>query len=205
MHHPRAGRGSARARSALLLMLFGLIAAAATHGAADARAAEAAGGTTVLDRTMKRLDGSEQNLADYKGKVVLVVNVASKCGLTPQYDGLEALYRRYKDKGFVVLGFPANDFASQEPGTDKDIAEFCRSTYGVEFPMFSKITVKGAGMHPLYQELTSQPPPIGGEVKWNFQKYLLDRSGKVVAKFEPQVNPEDPSLVQRVEQLLSQG
>lgn len=162
-------------------------------------------GSSVLDRTMKRLDGSEQNLADYKGRVVLVVNTASKCGLTPQYDGLEALFRKYRDRGFVVLGFPANDFLGQEPGSDAQIAEFCRSTYGVEFPMFSKITVKGDEMHPLYRELTSQPPPIGGPVKWNFQKYLLDRNGNVAAKFDPQVTPEDPALVKKLEDLLGQS
>ena len=191
---------------ATLALFLGVLAASALRAAEAASAATpAAGGTTVLDRTMKRLDGNEQNLADYRGKVVLMVNVASKCGLTPQYDGLEALYRTYKGKGLVVLGFPANDFAGQEPGTDKDIAEFCRSTYGVEFPMFSKITVKGDGMHPLYKELTSMPAPIGGDVKWNFQKYLLDRKGRVVAKFEPQVKPDDPALVKKVEELLAQA
>lgn len=167
--------------------------------------ASAEGGKSVLDRKMTRLDGTEQDLADYKGQVVLMVNVASRCGLTPQYDGLEALYRKYKTRGLVVLGFPANDFAGQEPGTDKEIADFCRSTYGVEFPMFSKIAVKGDAIHPLFKELTSQPAPVGGDVKWNFQKYLLDRSGKVVAKFDPQTKPEDPALVQKVEELLSQG
>ncbi len=193
--------------AATLVLLLGFLPAGALRAAEAASAATAAatGGTTGLDTTMKRLDGGEQNLADYRGKVVLRVNVASKCGLTPQYDGLEALYRTYKDKGLVVLGFPANDFAGQEPGTDKDIADFCRSTYGVEFPMFSKITVKGDAMHPLYKELTSQPAPIGGEVKWNFQKYLLDRKGNVVAKFEPQVKPDDPALVKKVEELLAQA
>jgi glutathione peroxidase len=184
-----------------------VLAAAAIALAAVASAQDLAqtptGGTTVLDRSMKRLDGSMQNLADYKGQVVLMVNVASKCGLTPQYDGLEALYEKYKDQGFVVLGFPANDFAGQEPGTDAQIGEFCRSTYGVKFPMFSKITVKGGGMDPLYQELTSLPAPIGGDVKWNFQKYLLDRSGKPVAKFEPQTKPDDPALVGKIEELLA--
>jgi len=183
-----------------------IVTRAVALGAALALAAVATaetGGKTVLDRSMKRLDGSTQNLADYKGQVVLMVNVASKCGLTPQYDGLEALYEKYKDQGFVVLGFPANDFAGQEPGTDAQIGDFCRSTYGVKFPMFSKITVKGSGMDPLYQELTSLPAPIGGDVKWNFQKYLLDRSGKPVAKFEPQTKPEDPALVGKIEELLA--
>lgn len=158
----------------------------------------------VLDFRMKRIDGQEQDLADYRGQVVLIVNVASRCGLTPQYDGLEKLYDSRKDRGFVVLGFPANEFAGQEPGSDVQIADFCRSTYGVRFPMFSKIVVKGEGMHPLYRRLTSLPPPIGGEVKWNFQKYLVDRNGQVVAKFEPKVTPEDPTLVERIDALLAE-
>lgn len=161
--------------------------------------------TTVLDRTMKRLDGSEQNLAEYKGRVVLLVNTASKCGLTPQYEGLEALHRKYRDRGFVVLGVPANDFLGQEPGTDPQIAEFCRSTYGVEFPMFSKISVKGDSIHPLYRELTSRPPPIGGPVEWNFQKYLVDREGNVVAKFSPRTRPEATEVVEKIEELLAKG
>jgi glutathione peroxidase len=135
---------------------------------------------------------------------VLIVNTASKCGLTPQYEGLESLYDTYKDRGFVVLGFPANDFMGQEPGTDAQIAEFCRSQYSIRFPMFSKITVKGDGMHPLYQRLTSQPAPVGGPVTWNFQKYLLDRSGAVVAKFDPRTKPDDPALVGKIEELLAQ-
>jgi glutathione peroxidase len=157
----------------------------------------------VLDYKMKRLDGSEQSLRDYQGQVLLLVNVASKCGLTPQYDGLEKLYAKYKGKGFSVLGFPANDFMGQEPGTDAQIADFCRSTYGVDFPMFSKITVKGDGKHPLYQELTGMPAPIGGEVAWNFQKYLVDRKGSVVAKFDPRTAPDDPALVAQIEELLA--
>jgi len=189
---------SASTGSALLAVA--LLALGAVTGHADPISAMR--GNSVLDHTMKRLDGSEQNLADYKGQVVLMVNTASKCGLTPQYEGLEALYRKYKDRGFVVLGFPANDFMGQEPGTDAQIADFCRSTYGIEFPMFSKITVKGEGMHPIYRELTSQPAPIGGAVKWNFQKYLLDRNGNVVAKFEPQVTPDAPELVKKLEDLL---
>ena len=157
----------------------------------------------MLDYKMKRLDGSEQSLRDYQGQVLLLVNVASKCGLTPQYDGLEKLYAKYKGKGFAVLGFPANDFMGQEPGTDAQIADFCRSTYGVDFPMFSKITVKGEDKHPLYQELTGMPAPIGGEVAWNFQKYLVDRKGSVVAKFDPRTAPDDPALVAQIEELLA--
>jgi glutathione peroxidase len=156
----------------------------------------------ILDRRMTRLDGQEEDLSAYRGKVVLVVNVASRCGLTPQYKGLQAMYERYQDKGFEVLGFPANDFMGQEPGTDAEIAEFCEANYGVTFPVFSKITVKGEDMHPLYREITSSPEPIGGEVVWNFQKYLVDRNGDLVAKFGPRTTPEDETLVQQVEALL---
>jgi glutathione peroxidase len=161
-----------------------------------------AGGSTVLDFTLRRLDGREQALSDYEGKVLLLVNVASRCGLTPQYAGLESLYERYRARGFEVLGFPANDFAAQEPGSDSEIAEFCRLNYGVSFPMFSKITVKGPGQHPLYRSLTGLPAPLGGDVEWNFQKYLVDRSGRVVSKFSPRVVPEDPALVAEIESLL---
>ena len=167
--------------------------------------ASAAPEAFVLDFTLKRIDGTEQNLGAYRGQVLLLVNVASKCGLTPQYDGLEALYAKYRGKGFAVLGFPANDFARQEPGSDGEIADFCRSTYGVEFPMFSKITVKGEGQHPLYRKLTSLPAPLGGEVQWNFQKYLVNRRGEVVAKFDPRTAPDDPGLVAKLEELLGQG
>src|SRR5437016_3866001 len=117
---------------------------------------------------MKRLDGSEQSLEDYQGKVLMLVNVASYCGNTPQYTGLEKLYEKYRDQGFEVLGFPANNFGRQEPGSDAEIAQFCDRNYGITFPMFSKISVKGEDIHPLYAEITSMPAPIGGEVRWNF-------------------------------------
>lgn len=158
----------------------------------------------MLDFTMKRLDGTEQSLTDYQGKVVMLVNVASKCGLTPQYRGLQDLYTRYQGKGFEILGFPANDFAGQEPGTEEEIGAFCEMNYGVTFPLFSKISVVGDDMHPLYQSLTSMLEPIGGEVRWNFQKYLVDREGNVVARFSPKTTPEDPELVAKVEELLEQ-
>ena len=157
----------------------------------------------VLEHTMKRLDGCDEALETYKGKVVLVVNVASKCGLTPQYKGLQGLYEQYQGQGLEILGFPANDFMGQEPGTDDEIGEFCEINYGVTFPLFSKITVKGEEMHPLYQELTTMPEPIGGDVLWNFQKYLLNRDGEAVAKFGPQTEPRDPALVAQVESLLA--
>src|SRR5487761_1552217 len=158
-------------------------------------------GLAMLDFTMKRLDGHEQSLTDYRGKVLLLVNVASECGFTPQYQGLQDLYTRYHDRGFEVLGFPANNFGEQEPGSNDQIAQFCERNYGVSFPMFGKISVKGSDIHPLYAELTSQPAPIGGDVQWNFQKYLVDREGDVVAKFNPQVNPENPEIVAKIESL----
>lgn len=156
----------------------------------------------MYDLTMQRIDGAEQPLSDYQGQVLLLVNVASKCGNTPQYEGLERLYEAYRERGLAVLGFPANEFGGQEPGTDEEIQEFCSATYGVQFPMFSKIVVKGEGIHPLYERLTSMPEPIGGEVRWNFQKYLVDREGNVVQKFHPKMQPDDPELVAAIEGLL---
>jgi glutathione peroxidase len=158
----------------------------------------------VLDRTMQRLDGSEEDLANYKGKVVMLVNVASKCGLTPQYKGLQAIYDQYHDKGFEILGFPANDFMGQEPGTNEEIAEFCELNYGVSFPLFSKISVKGEEMHPLYQEITSLPEPLGGDILWNFQKYLVNKQGQVVKKIGPRTVPEDPEVTGAIEELLAE-
>jgi glutathione peroxidase len=152
---------------------------------------------------MKRIDGTEQSLTDYQGKVVLMVNVASKCGLTPQYKGLQALYEKYHDQGLEILGFPANNFMGQEPGTDEEIAAFCDMNYEVSFPLFSKISVKGDDIHPLYQALTGAPEPIGGDVQWNFQKYLLDREGNAVARFLPLVTPGDPALIEAIEAQLA--
>ena len=160
---------------------------------------------TIFDFRMKRLDGPEQSLADYKGKVLLVVNVASECGNTPQYAGLEELYRRYHQEGLEILGFPANNFGRQEPGTDREIAEFCKDQYGVSFPMFSKISVKGKDIHPLYAQLTSQPKPVGGEVAWNFQKFVIDRQGNVADKFSPSTQPLDKAIVGRIEELLNRA
>ncbi len=159
----------------------------------------------VLDRSMTRIDGSEESLTNYEGNVILIVNVASRCGLTPQYEDLEALYREYKDRGLVVLGFPANNFMGQEPGTNEQIARFCSTKYDVTFPMFAKISVKGDDMDPLYAQLTTQPDPIGGKVKWNFQKYLVDRDGQVVAMFSPRVNPKDKRVRSEIERLLAAG
>ncbi len=161
--------------------------------------------SSVYDFKMRRLEGGEQSLADYKGKVLMFVNVASYCGNTPQYNGLEELYKKYHGQGLEILGFPANNFGSQEPGTDKEIAEFCKTGYGVTFPMFSKISVEGSDTHPLYKTLTEAPPPAGGKVTWNFQKILVDRKGNVAAKFTPSTSPSDKNVVGKIEELLKQG
>lgn len=138
------------------------------------------------------LDGRDVSMADYKGKVLLIVNVASKCGFTPQYTGLEELYQRFRDKGFAVLGFPCNQFGQQEPGDAAEIASFCSTTYPVSFPMFSKVEVNGDGTHPLYAQLKSNAPGLLGStgVKWNFTKFLVNREGEVVERFAPQVKPD---------------
>ena len=158
----------------------------------------------VLSYTMKDIDGNDVPLSRYKGKAVLIVNVASRCGNTPQYEGLEKLYRTYHNKGLVVLGFPANNFGAQEPGTDEEIKEFCTTTYGVTFDMFSKISVKGDDQHPLYRYLTSAEtnPGFAGDVAWNFTKYLVNREGKVVGKFGSKVKPMSEELVTAVEKAL---
>jgi glutathione peroxidase len=158
------------------------------------------------DLTVLTIDGREQTLAEYQGSVMLVVNVASKCGLTPQYEGLESLYAKYRDQGLVVLGFPCNQFAEQEPGTNDEIAAFCRSTYAVDFPMFAKVEVNGAGRHPLYRFLTSVADAQGeaGDVQWNFEKFLVSRDGAKVLRFRPLVEPLAPELVAALEGLLGE-
>lgn len=158
----------------------------------------------VLDHTVKSIDGKEVDLEAYKGKVVLIVNVASKCGFTPQYKGLEALYESKKEAGLVILGFPSNDFKQQEPGSEADIKKFCTENYGVTFPMFSKIVVKGEKADALYKDLASQATPVGGEPGWNFTKYLVDRNGNAVAKFDSRIKPDDSTLVKRIEELLAE-
>lgn len=162
-----------------------------------------AGPSPLYSFTMKTIDGKDRSLADYKGKVLLLVNVASECGYTPQYKDLEEVYRKYNKQGFVVLGFPANNFGSQEPGTDQEIKEFCSTNYGVTFDMFSKISVKGADKHPLYKYLTTESP-VPGEVKWNFQKYLVDRKGTVVEMIPTRTKPTDAGVVSKIEALLAQ-
>ncbi len=179
---------------------------------------------SIYDIPVRKISGAEASLGEYKGKVVLVVNVASKCGLTPQYEGLEALYRKYRDRGFVIAGFPANDFAGQEPGTNQEIQTFCTTSFSVDFPLYSKITVVGADKHPLYAALIqSQPKAISTgpvpfaedlkkygiapnsepELLWNFEKFLVDRKGEVVARFAPDTKPDDPALIAAIEAELA--
>ena len=182
--------------AALPLVVFALFAPGRVAAQAGAEAACPA----VLKHTMKRLqDEAPQALCQYSGKVLLVVNTASQCGYTPQYKGLEALHSKYAGRGLVVMGFPSNDFGQQEPGDAKKIAETCFNFYGVRFPMFSKVTVKGAGTHPLYAQLTQATGQAPG---WNFHKYLVDRQGRVVASFNSDVAPEDKRLTAELERLL---
>jgi glutathione peroxidase len=154
---------------------------------------------TVHEFTMNSIEGAQAPLANYKGKTVLFVNVASQCGYTPQYKGLEALYRRFKDNGFVVVGVPANNFGAQEPGTNQEIQTFCKRNFDVSFPMMAKVSVKGDDITPLYRHLVSQ---TGRDIQWNFTKILVDRQGKVVQRFEPNVDPEASELVTAVERAL---
>lgn len=159
----------------------------------------------VLGHVVKDIDGKTVDLSAYKGQVVVIVNVASKCGFTKQYTGLESLYQAKKAQGLVILGFPANNFGGQEPGTNAEIKEFCtgaESKYKVTFPLFEKISVKGEDIHPLYKQLATQPAPIGGDVGWNFTKYLVDREGKVVAKFDSRTKPDDAAMNKRIDELL---
>jgi glutathione peroxidase len=150
----------------------------------------------------KTIDGKETSLAAYQGKVVLVVNTASKCGLTAQYEALEAIYDKYRGKGFVVLGFPCNDFGNQEPGTEKEIGEFCKAEFDVSFPLMEKVHVKGAGQHPLYAALTGKDGAFPGEVKWNFGKFLIGKDGKPLARFEPPQKPDSAEVVAAIEKAL---
>lgn len=147
--------------------------------------------TTIYDYNVKQNDGKEINLSKFKGNVLLIVNTASRCGYTPQFEGLQSLFKKYERKGFKVLGFPCNQFASQDPGTDKEIKSFCSLNFGVTFPLFSKIEVNGENTHPLYKHLKKKGRGfLSNEIKWNFTKFLIDRSGKVVRRFSPATNPE---------------
>lgn len=180
----------------------------------------------LYDIPVNKMDGSSATLKDKKGEVLLVVNVASKCGLTPQYDGLEKLHEKYRGKGFSVVGFPANNFAGQEPGTNAEISEFCTTKFGVQFPMYAKISVRGDDMHPLYSELVSEQPKAqqndpsqlrdilnknnlgpktDTEVMWNFEKFLVDRNGKAVARFAPDIAPDDARITSAIEAELAKN
>ena len=160
---------------------------------------------SVLNFKMKSLSGEPVDLSKYQGKVILMVNVASKCGYTPQYKGLQALYEKYGPQGLVILGFPANNFGKQEPGTNEQIAEFCHKNYGVTFDMFSKVSVKGDEQCPLYRFLTSAEtdPQFPGDIHWNFEKFLINSKGEIVARFNSKVKPDSPQLVQAVESELA--
>lgn len=178
---------------------------------------------SVYGFSVKRINGASATLNGYKGKVLLIVNVASECGLTPQYDALEKQYEKYHEKGFEILGFPANEFGAQEPGSNNEIQEFCRSKFGIKFPMFEKVVVKGEAQHPLFRFLTEKKPDaILGEgpsfeeklngygitrekkndILWNFEKFLIDRAGKVIARFSPDLTPDDPLIINAIEKAL---
>ena len=161
---------------------------------------------SVLDFRVRDIDGKEVDLARFRGKVLLIVNTASQCGYTPQYKDLESIYEKYKSQGFEVLAFPANEFGSQEPGTDEQIKEFCSTNYKVSFPLFSKIVVGGKQIHPFYEFLTSSTtnPKFAGQIPWNFAKFLVNRKGEVIARFEPGVKPESPELTGSIEKALAE-
>jgi glutathione peroxidase len=159
---------------------------------------------SVYDYTLNSIDGQPAPFAAFKGKVLMLVNVASRCGYTPQYAALESVYEKYKDKGLVIVGVPANNFGAQEPGTNEEIKTFCTRKYNVQFPMMSKVSVKGSDTTPLYQYLTDAKlnPKTGGEIKWNFTKFLVDRQGNIVARFEPEVTPDSPQVTGAIESAL---
>jgi glutathione peroxidase len=159
----------------------------------------------VHDFTVKTIRGEQKSLADYRGKALLIVNVASECGLTPQYEGLEKLHEEYAAKGLAVLGFPANDFGAQEPGTDAQIEQFCSTKFGAKFDMFSKVAVKGGAMAPLFDYLQSAEtnPKFGGPIKWNFNKFLVSKDGEVIGRFEPKVEPTSPEVKSAIESALA--
>jgi glutathione peroxidase len=176
---------------ALLLCVAGTVLAAAT---------------SVYNFTLKSIEGKPVSLSEYHGKVLMLVNVASKCGFTPQYSALESLYEKYKDKGLVIVGIPANNFGGQEPGTNEEIKKFCSTKYNVSFPMMAKVSVKGDDRTPLYSFLTDKAtdPKFAGDIQWNFTKFLFDRNGNPVARFEPNVTPDSPQVIAAVESALKQ-
>jgi glutathione peroxidase len=178
----------------ILALAYGMTAAAAEQA------------RSVLDFTMQSIDGQETPLRQFQGKLLLLVNTASKCGFTPQFKALEEVFKRYKDQGLVVLGFPANNFLWQEPGTNQEIKQFCLINYGVSFPMFAKISVAGKDIHPLYKFLVDKEtnPQFAGKISWNFTKFLVDRKGEVVARFAPKTVPDDPQVIAAIEKALQE-
>jgi len=198
-----------RALPGMMLGLAVLAGCGSTHlfGLGSAQAGQegalmAANTASLYDFTMADIDGKAVNLSQYRGKVLLLVNTASFCGNTPQYSDLQAMYEHYNEKGLEILAFPANNFGQQEPGSDQEIKNFCFTKYSLTFPLFSKISVKGSDKHPLYQFLTEQSP-FPGEVEWNFQKYLVDRSGNIVGRFHHRTQPLSPEIVKEVERVLA--
>ena len=196
-------RQSIAGMAALALVASGLLTQPSAQSAEPGETAV----KSIYDFTMKDIDGKEVSLDTYRGKVVLLVNVASRCGFTPQYEGLEKLYEKYSDQGLVVLGFPANNFMGQEPGTNEEIKEFCSSRYSVSFPMFAKISVKGRDQHPLYRFLTGKEtnPRFSGDISWNFNKFLIGRDGAVVARFGSRAAPESSEVTSAIEAALAAG
>lgn len=189
--------------NALRLVVPGLFLA----GAVQAQQKETHAMNSIYDFEVKRIDGTAASLSEYKGKVMLIVNVASRCGFTGQYSGLQKLYETFQERGLVILGFPANDFLFQEPGSNKDIAQFCSLKYHVTFPMFEKITVKGRNCHPLYKYLTAKEtnPEFSGDITWNFNKFLIGRDGRILARFGSKTPPEDKALIAAVTDALAPG
>jgi glutathione peroxidase len=189
-------------KACLSYLLLGMIAMCAASSVAEEKPAP-----ELLKGKMKTLQGKEVDLSKYQGKVLLIVNVASKCGATPQYEQLEDLHEKYHDQGLEVIGFPCNQFGKQEPGTSEDIAEFCRKTYGVQFDMFEKVDVNGDNTAPIYQSLKAQAATLkkedAGDVGWNFEKFLISREGKVVARFRTKVSPEAPDVTKAIEAELA--
>ena len=190
--------------ASLLLLACGLL---AVPLALSAPAADTKKPASILDLKVEDIDGKPVELAKYRGEVLLIVNTASQCGYTPQYKDLESAYEKYKSKGFAVLAFPANEFGHQEPGSNADIKQFCSSKYSVTFPLFSKIVVKGEGIHPLYQFLTSKDtdPKFAGDIPWNFSKFLVNRKGEVIARFAPGDKPESPKVAKAIEAALAES
>jgi glutathione peroxidase len=158
---------------------------------------------SIYDITVKDIDGKDTTLNVYKGRVVLIVNVASKCGFTPQYKNLEAVYQKYKDQGFVILGFPCNQFGGQEPGSDEEIKQFCTSKYSVTFPIFDKIEVNGPNRHPLYVVLAGENSPFPGNITWNFNKFLISRNGRILKRFDSKIKPDAPQMIEAIEAALA--